>query len=198
MHESLVFDSKKVPCTCTRTLWSIVSGCLLMIFACVYSAIHPNLPSPRDSPIRILGRRFGIMVTGLIFPELIVGWAMRQLLCARHITRQFKKHFNYAWTQTHSFFVLMGGFMLYLLREGHIDVPVLTAKQIKDKSKGNLISKGLAILQVAWFVLQLISRVIFHLEITQLEVGTLAFAVFTFIIYAVWWNKPLDVQCPHP
>jgi len=107
----------------------------------------------------------------------------------------------------------MGGFMLYvdgkphhtlwpdelldLIRAGSIDPPILTATQIRDKSKGNAISKGLVILQVTWFVLQLISRTIYHLETTQLEVGTFAFAVFSFITYAAWWNKPLDVRCPH-
>jgi hypothetical protein len=109
----------------------------------------------------------------------------------------------------------MGGFMLYdvdrkpyhtlqpdevleLIHKGCIDAPTLTAKWIRDRSKGNVISKGLIMLQVAWFVLQLITRAIYHLETTQLEAGTLAFAVLNFLTYAVWWNKPLDVQCPHP
>ena len=87
--------------------------------------------------------------------------------------------------------------LLDLIRAGSIDPPILTATQIHDKSKGNTISKGLVILQVTWFVLQLISRAIYHLETTQLEAGTLAFGVFSFITYAAWWNKPLDVQCPH-
>ncbi|KAG1897027.1 uncharacterized protein F5891DRAFT_957732, partial [Suillus fuscotomentosus] len=54
------------------------------------------------------------------------------------------------------------------------------------------------LLQVAWFVMQLITRAIYHLETTQLEVGTLAFAVLNFLTYAAWWDKPLNVQCPHP
>ena len=106
----------------------------------------------------------------------------------------------------------MGGFVLYvdgepyhtlspdqlldLIHSGSIDVPILTAEQICDKSKGNAISKGLIILQVTWFIMQLISRAIYHLETTQLELGTLAFAVLNFITYAAWWNKPLDVQRP--
>jgi hypothetical protein len=121
---------------------------------------------------------------------------------------------DYAWTETHSFFVLMGGFMLYvndepyhtlspdnllkMAQSGCIGVPKLSARQIRDRSKGNMISKGLVILQVTWFVLQLTSRNIYHFETTQLEAGTLAFAVLNFITYAVWWNKPLDVQCPYP
>ncbi|KAG1848041.1 hypothetical protein DFJ58DRAFT_842982 [Suillus subalutaceus] len=137
----------------------------------------------------------------------------------RWVKRSIKAYFSeksedYTWTQTHSFFVLMGGFMLYvdgepyltlrpgyileLIRKECIDAPTLTEKQIHDKSKGNAISKGLIMLQVAWFIMQLITRAIYRLETTQLEVGTLAFAVLNFLTYAVWWNKPLNVQCPHP
>ncbi|KAG1903717.1 uncharacterized protein F5891DRAFT_1105432 [Suillus fuscotomentosus] len=84
------------------------------------------------------------------------------------------------------------------MRDGCIDFPTLTAGQIHDKSKGNAMSNGLVMLQVAWFVMQLITRAIYRLETTQLEVGTLAFAVLNFLTYAVWWDKPLNVQCPHP
>ncbi|KAJ8586741.1 hypothetical protein M405DRAFT_822873 [Rhizopogon salebrosus TDB-379] len=277
-------DSVEAPTLNNRTMWSIISSCMLTLFACIYSAIHPNIPSPKDGPVRILWRRFGIMIMALIFPELIATWAMRQWLCARRVTTQFKaselfsvcypqerseicssfgielaeapseqhepedhestqalvarvkgcedsqtlagrckkwlkacvlqESEDYGWTETHSFFVLMGGFMLYvndepyhtlspdnllkMAQSGCIDIPKLSARQIRDRSKGNMISKGLVVLQIAWFVLQLISRKIYHLETTQLEAGTLAFAVLNFITYAVWWNKPLDVQCPHP
>ncbi|KAG2040471.1 hypothetical protein BDR03DRAFT_948870 [Suillus americanus] len=143
------------------------------------------------------------------FPGALATWIKKSIKA--YFAEQSE---DYTWTQTHSFFVLMGGFMLYvddepyltlradyileLIREGCIDAPTLTAKQIHDKSKGNAISKGLIMLQVAWFIMQLITRAIYHLETTQLEVGTLAFAVLNFLTYAVWWNKPLNVQCPHP
>ncbi|KAG2062826.1 hypothetical protein BDR04DRAFT_1111983 [Suillus decipiens] len=153
---------------------------------------HPEAPTPRYGGTRALAKPF-------------------KKLLKTYILKQSE---DYTWTQTHSFFVLMGGFMLYvdgkpyytlkpddvlkLIREGCIDAPTLTANQIQDKSKGNAVSKGLIILQVAWFVMQLMTRAIYHLEITQLELGTLAFAVLNFLTYAVWWNKPLNVQCPHP
>ncbi|OAX32658.1 hypothetical protein K503DRAFT_701700, partial [Rhizopogon vinicolor AM-OR11-026] len=209
-------DIFEAPSFINRTMWSIVSSCVLTLFACIYSAIHPNIPSPKYGPLRILWRRFNMMIMALIVPELIATWAIRQWLCARALTKRFKGsgYFYHAWTETHSFFVLMGGFMLYfdgkpyhtlspdqlldMIKNEYIAAPILSAKQIHDKSKGNAISKGLVILQVAWFALQLISRAIYHLETTQLETGTLAFAVLSFITYAAWWNKPLDVQCPHP
>ncbi|KAG1886601.1 hypothetical protein F4604DRAFT_1571826 [Suillus subluteus] len=207
-------DSFEAPSFTTRTIWSIISSSVLTLFACIYSAIHPNIPSPKDSPNGVVRRRVGIMIMALITPELIVTWAMRQWFSARQVTRQIEESGYYTWTQTHSFFVLMGGFMLYvdgkpyhtlqpdevlkLIRDQCIDAPTLTANQIHDRSKGNAISKGLIMLQVAWFVMQLITRAIYHLETTQLEAGTLAFAVLNFLTYAVWWNKPLNVQCPHP
>ncbi|KAG1829917.1 hypothetical protein DFJ58DRAFT_908875 [Suillus subalutaceus] len=187
-------DTLKAPSFTTRTLWAIVSNSVITVYACIYTAIHPNIPSPKDSTLTILRRRLWIMIVALLAPELIVVWTTRQWL-------------NNTWTQTHSFFVLMGGFMLYvdeepycplqpnhmlkLIHEGCIDAPTLTANEINDKSKGNAISKGL-------FVMQFVTRVIYHLRITQLEVGTFIFAVFTFLTYAMWWNKPLDVQCSHP
>ncbi|KAG2141853.1 hypothetical protein DEU56DRAFT_885077 [Suillus clintonianus] len=201
-NATTISEDFEAPSFTNRTLWNIISSSVLTLFACIYSAIHPNIPSPKDSLFRILWRRLGTMIMALIAPELIVVWAMRQWMGA-----------HYAWTQTHSFFVLMGGFMLYkdgkphhtllpnkvlgLIRKGCIDAPTLTAKEINDRSKGNVISKGLIILQVAWFILQLLSRAIYRLETTQLETGTLAFAVLNFLTYALWWNKPLNVQCPY-
>ncbi|KAG1836370.1 hypothetical protein DFJ58DRAFT_173074 [Suillus subalutaceus] len=35
-------------------------------------------------------------------------------------------------------------------------------------------------------------------RVRLIRVGMLAFAVLNFLAYAVWWNKSLDVQCPHP
>ncbi|KAG2368821.1 hypothetical protein BDR07DRAFT_1448041 [Suillus spraguei] len=187
-----------------KTLFSIISSSVLTLFACVYTAIHPNIPSPKSSPRYLVVFYLGVTLAALVFPEMIVTWAMRQKISARH----------YTWTETHSFFLLMGGFMLYvdgkpyqtlrpdelieLIRAKCIEAPTLTADQIHDRSKGNAISKGLVILQVAWFIIQFIARVIYHLEITQLEVGTLAFAVLNFLTYAAWWHKPLNCTGSRP
>ncbi|KAF8064243.1 hypothetical protein FPV67DRAFT_210971 [Lyophyllum atratum] len=58
-----------------------------------------------------------------------------------------------------------------------------------------MLAISLVLLQVTWFILQFLARIIQHLPITELEVATLAFAVVNFMIYFCWWNKPLDVQC---
>ncbi|KAJ7706531.1 hypothetical protein B0H16DRAFT_1901608 [Mycena metata] len=99
----------------------------------------------------------------------------------------------------------MGGFVS---EEGH---PVSKMKQlpayisaikkiktadIEDKSKGDTLSKGVAIAQGLWFVTQCFARVSQHLPLTELEVATLAFAVLSVVIRLLWLHKPLDVQQP--
>jgi len=66
--------------------------------------------------------------------------------------------------------------------------------EIQDKSKGDFISKAVVILQTSWFVLQCIARGAQGLSITELELATIAFAVLNFMIYLLWWDKPLNVQ----
>ncbi|KAG2033092.1 hypothetical protein BDR03DRAFT_968434 [Suillus americanus] len=117
------------------------------------------------------------------------------------------------WTITHGFFAWMGGFMLHVngnpratltpnellefVRKGSVDLPVITEAEIEDRSKGDGLSKGIAILQLLWFVAQLVARYIQNLPITLLEIDTLAVAALTCISYALWWKKPKDVGCPY-
>jgi hypothetical protein len=106
----------------------------------------------------------------------------------------------------------MGGFKLFddegpvrtlnpdelqsLAQKGEIDFPCITEDEILDKSKGDMLSKGLVVIQTGWFILQCIARRIEHLPLTELELVTLAFAALNFVTYGLWWNKPLNVQCP--
>src|SRR5258708_1907765 len=87
---TISMDSVEAPSFTNRTVWSIVSSSALTLLACIYSAIHPNIPSPKYGPLRILWRRIGMMIMALIVPELIATWAIRQRLCARSLTKRFK------------------------------------------------------------------------------------------------------------
>ena len=116
------------------------------------------------------------------------------------------------WTQSHGFFVVMGGFMLFegreatrtltpdllesLSDEGKIDIPDITENEIQDRSKGDGLTKGLVIIHTSWFILQCIARGVVRLPITEFEVMTLAFAILTFATYGLWWHKPLNVRYP--
>ena len=115
------------------------------------------------------------------------------------------------WTMTHSFYVVMGGFALYDGKENinrpihpddfptHVEqrftFPTITEEEIKDKSKGDGLAKTIAVIQLLWFSVQLIGRLIKGWAATELEVLTFATSIMTVVIYFFWWNKPLDVHC---
>jgi hypothetical protein len=76
------------------------------------------------------------------------------------------------------------------------DIQAVRAQDIKDKSKGDALSKGVAVTQQLWFTTQCLARVHQHLPVTQLELVTLAFAVVNIFISLLWLHKPLDVEEP--
>ena len=108
----------------------------------------------------------------------------------------------------------MGGFMLYdrdkaigilgprqledLLTKGEIAVPLVKEEVIKDRSRGDGLSKALVIVQTTWFITQCIARGAEGLVITQLELITVAFAILNGTMYYLWWDKPLNVQSTIP
>ena len=126
------------------------------------------------------------------------------------------------WTMNHGHFLIMGGFTLigknkvtskdeplgpvweekferllgHSPSDSQIDFPTVTLAEIKDKSKGDELSKTLAILQTTWFLLQCAARIPQKLALTELELATLALASLNAVTYAFWWYKPLQVQEP--
>lgn len=45
----------------------------------------------------------------------------------------------------------------YLLEKGKISFPEVSEEEINDRSKGDILSKGIALLQISWFIVQLIA-----------------------------------------
>ncbi|KAF7345385.1 hypothetical protein MVEN_01556400 [Mycena venus] len=188
-----------------RKLFDVVWGCLATIFACTWVSVHPNVPSPGQSSSALLWRRLKMMLIAVIAPELVVGFAGRQFYVARKLSKEL------GISRTHGYFFCMGGFV------SSAGYPVATKQQLEDslfgpdflaaiqdvdaedimdKSKGDALSKGLALVQGLWFVAQCLARVHQHLAITALEAATLAFAVVNVFIWLLWWGKPLDVSRP--
>lgn len=81
-----------------------------------------------------------------------------------------------------------------LIQSGLLVPP--TSDELGDKSKGDSLSKTIAVFQTLWFVIQCIARRADNLAITNLEIMTLAYTVITVAMYAAWWHKPLNVRCP--
>lgn len=115
-------------------------------------------------------------------------------------------------SMVHGHYMQMGGFMLYSLQGTRLDVitdpkelsraihvggSILpTVEEIIDKSKGDSLSKALAVGQTGWFIAQRVSRLAASLTISQMEVITVALAALNGVIYFLWWNKPLNVRYP--
>jgi hypothetical protein len=107
----------------------------------------------------------------------------------------------------------MGGFVLYVdgqprgtltpdklqqfVRDKLVEMPVITEAQIKNRSKGDILSKCVAIVQLLWFISQIIVRYAKKLPVTLLEIDTLGVAVLTCISSALWLNKPKDARLPY-
>ena len=73
-----------------RTIWDILWSCLATIFACSWVSVHPNIPGPDESEWRVFLRRLELMFWAVIGPEMIITWALRQWLGARHLEKVYK------------------------------------------------------------------------------------------------------------
>lgn len=120
---------------------------------------------------------------------------------------------------THSFWAIMGGIAIdvngsepfvptrlppklteeginLLLRLEPDLLPDISVDEIKDKSKGDWLTKSLAWLQATWFCASCLVRLGQKLPMSLLELNTFAHAMCTVIVYFIWWKKPLDVERP--
>ncbi|KAJ7715181.1 hypothetical protein B0H16DRAFT_1263605, partial [Mycena metata] len=182
-----------------RALFDIVWGCLVTIFAFTWAALHQNVPDPKLGWSSLLLRKLRMMLVMIFAPEFVVAFAGRQLVSALWISKEFHV------SKTHGFFCTMGGFVsqerhpIVETKELRAYMPairVIDEEDIKDRSKGDALSKGVAITQGLWFLTQALARVSQRLPLTQLEVATLAFGVLSIFIRVLWWWKPLDVERP--
>ena len=132
-----VLSTSESACICPadqRSIWDILWSCLATIFACSWVSIHPNIPGPTESQLRIFLRRLELMFWAVVSPEMVITWAFRQWSNARRLEKLYKgelssiMHSIYLqtlnhkilmldrspeWTKTHGYFIQMGGFMLY-------------------------------------------------------------------------------------
>jgi hypothetical protein len=77
----------------SRTLWDIIWSCAVTLFACTWTAIHPNIPGVDEGKLAIISRRLFIMVIALIAPELIIALAAQQFFSARETAIAFNDTF---------------------------------------------------------------------------------------------------------
>ena len=152
------------------------------------------------------------MMFTIFLPEFTLAFAGGQRANARRTTDALHGMGYPRWTTRHSFYANMGGFILqprdsipfpihgihlvWLVKEGYLEVPEITEEEISDKSKADLLTKLLVCGQTGWFVLQCLGRWKQKLPLTTLELATITFVWCTWGIYGQWLKKPLDVESP--
>ncbi|KAG5651530.1 hypothetical protein H0H81_008292 [Sphagnurus paluster] len=116
-------------------------------------------------PLSSLEARLGLFVVALLAPELVALWSLQQWFASRALAHE---HRDFGWTQTHGFFAIMGGFVEcdngqvkpigtdFLGEYLEEKVVSITENDIKGMSKGNFLSKSVVVIQLTWFVIQLI------------------------------------------
>lgn len=78
-------------CQNTRTLRDIIWRCMVMVFTWIGVAIRPNMPNPGEHWTAGALRRLQFLVLGLIAPELLTTWALRQWIVARKIRAEYQR-----------------------------------------------------------------------------------------------------------
>lgn len=196
----------------SRGTFDIILSCFLTISLCTWTSLHLNVPASNEGQWRPILRKLRWMMLTLLGPEFVVALAAGQRANARRAFNTIRGMGYSEWTLRHSFYANMGGFVLqardskpfpihglhiiYLLKEGYLNLPEITSQEISDKSKANILAKVLVCLQTGWFVVQCFGRLAQGLPLTALELVTISYVWCTWAIYAQWLKKPLDVTAP--
>lgn len=151
---------------------SIIYTCFFTIYACTWTALHLNVNRRGLSHYHKFFRKMQWMFIAILAPEYISLTALAQR--SSTVTA-----LSDAWpledrSRALVFYALMGGFELCfedktyhrlkysefrgLVRARFADAPQMTAEDVQDKSKGSWFTKSLAMLQIGWFVAQLLGR----------------------------------------
>ncbi|CZR55444.1 uncharacterized protein PAC_05332 [Phialocephala subalpina] len=157
------------PSSSTRGTGDLLYSCALTLSLCVYTAIHLNIPTPRESAWKQTFRKTKWVLIGIFAPEVVLYTALQQWWSARrllnplnrmsHLSRS--KLENGKFDMTYCFYATMGGFVLdvsnmhdeykyltlttagvrYLAEKGHFIG--ISGISIKDKSNADSLAKVL-------------------------------------------------------
>ncbi|KAJ5550425.1 hypothetical protein N7535_001633 [Penicillium sp. DV-2018c] len=181
------------------------------MFACSWSTLCLNVPSPNESQLKILRRKVLLTALALLGPEFIFQIARSQHQCAARSVKLFKQIGHPEWTKTHGFYAEMGGFRLkakdsqkpfpinamqlhHLVANKYVEMPMITKEDIKDKNKVDAMLRFLTIGQCLWFLMSTLARLKLKLAITTGELTTVAFILCSLPTNLCWISKPADVK----
>ncbi|KAK3316033.1 hypothetical protein B0H66DRAFT_604341 [Apodospora peruviana] len=190
-----------------RGTFGILKSCVITLVLCLYTALHLNIPPGDASTLSLVLRKTKWILVGVFAPKdyclcgVGPGPARQVTESCKHMADGLKRtekdptlKWKHDWTTTRSWFASMGGFAINT-KQGQEDLPG-DKESIKDRSKADSLARVLVITQASWMILQWIMRLAYKLPVTVLELNTLAHAICALFVYALWWEKPLDVNEP--
>ena len=195
-----------------RGTLDIMWACVTTLATCCWVMLHLNVPAETDSLWTITVRKARWFFLALLAPELVMLFACGQWASARRSVTDMRAAGYHQWTIVHAFYADSGGFVLqapdckafpvtakqmhYLLHKRYLKAPMISRREIWDKSKADLFAKLVASFQAIWLVAQVIARAIQGLPVTLLEVSTVALITCAGFTIYFWFQKPLDVEVP--
>ena len=75
----------------TRGTSDILWSCLITLTACVYNALHLNIPPADEGKLRFYWRKSKWVATALFAPEIVLYCALTQFLQARKLVKELNK-----------------------------------------------------------------------------------------------------------
>ena len=197
-----------------RGTLTIIYGCCSTIFLCCWCVLCINVPPANWGRWRRIHEKVLVACMGGLGPEFVFQLALGQWVSARSSVADFRRSGFARWTMTHAFLADMGGFVLhapdfvpfplnakqvhFLVTNGYVpySVVAIDTRVISEKNKGGGLVRFITVSQILWFSVNSIARVVQHLDLTTMELSTLAFIICTLGTYVLWANKPMDVENP--
>ena len=174
--------------------------------------LHLNVRAATDGWWCMFFRKARWLFLGLLAPEFVLLMACGQWTSAQRSVKDMRALGYNHWSMTHAFYSDSGGFVLklkemapfpltarqvwYLVDCGFMELPKISKETIQEKSKADMFTKAIAIVQVGWLVTQCVARAVQKLAVTPLELLTIALVPCSTATYFFWLYKPQDVGMP--
>lgn len=117
------------------------------------------------------------------------------------------------WTFTQTFCINAGGLalqtqddwiytvtcedeMVLLIQSGMVSPLDLRERDIQEHAKQDWLGKLFTLLQVSWFICNIITRWASHVSVSPFKLATVAYCFLGIVIYGFWWFKPKDMGAP--
>ncbi|KAF4497904.1 hypothetical protein FAGAP_5916 [Fusarium agapanthi] len=150
----------------------ILHSCILTLIACIYTALHLDVPVKTAWHYIFLYKLKWVAIT-LFAPEIALYMAKDQLQQAWNLRSKLRS-----------------------LQKTTPSDPDHVCLDPYHKSKADYLQKILVAMQVIWMAMQCIARKIKNLPLSLLEVHTMVHVVCAIFLYLCWFRNPLNVLDP--